>query len=65
MARKSARARTPPAPGAEVLRQSQLMIAAVMAALRDSCDCRACRLLRRLSDSLINALLEVEERGGE
>ena len=47
--------------GADVLRQSQLMIGAVMAALRDGCDCRACRLLRRLSDSLIDALLEGEE----
>jgi len=44
-------------PPEQVSRQSQLFFAAIMAALHDNCECRACNILKQIADTMINNLV--------
>jgi len=44
-------------PPEQVSRQSQLFFAAVMASLHDNCNCRACNILKKIADTMINNLV--------
>jgi len=50
-------------PPEQVPRQSQLFFAAIMAALHDSCGCRACNILKKIANAMIDNLVEGVARG--
>jgi len=50
-------------PPEQVPRQSQLFFAAIMAALHDGCGCRACNILKKIANAMIDNLVEGVARG--
>lgn len=47
-----------PSPPQQDAQQSQYVLGAMLAASQDGCDCRACKLLRKVNSQMTDQLLE-------